>query len=546
MLKHPPTAQLAQCRVMHSEHSNGSEWPHRRERRQAAAARDVGRLEARLVSIEASMRELGAQVGTAFGLMKVQPAAVHVPPGFDSARPADEVGEVRRRLEKVELLLFRTSLLEWHALDKEIVALLPMLVPATPQKEEGEGEGETTVLTAASCGRKLQRQDDSWASTIASATDFGVVKAEVKQVAETEFFNLAQDDDCVTSEEVEEDVESEASVESIDAEYGVGSADTVHEGVKIVEIDIEGEVLGEGATAGLEVGACICDEVDGCVAVVEDTEAVLGALLYPKKIKVGRHGTIDVSGKRRYTPDHDEKVKDQDGDSEVLSTLGVEIVDDGGPLDVLECGEVEGARDAIGPVVEDVSATAGHEGEADAPVLCEGDSVAIVTEAMFGASLNPMTGMAGRHASGDDAGLSSSTSCDGPEMKELGGEADGFTRDSSTAQQALRAVGKPNRAQRARRQAAQDAEGDALRDDADTVMRRSAQLLQRGGGDAARLRCLRNLIAAQVALARKADRALLAAKSEADTACARAALADCERAIRVSVDKLCVQVAAGA
>ena len=512
------------------------------------------------------MRELGAQVGTAFGLMKVQPAAVHVPPGFDSARPADEVGEVRRRLEKVELLLFRTSLLEWHALDKEIVALLPMLVPATPQrpplkcekKEEGEGEGETTVLTANSCGRKLQRQDDSWASTIASAIDFGVVKAEVKQVAKTEFFNLAQDDDGVTSEEVEEDVESAASVESIDAEnptgdalasdaeYGAGSADTVHEGVKIVEIDIEGEVLGEGATAGLEAGACIYDEVDGCVAVVEDTEAVLGALLYPKKIKEGRHGTIDVAGERPFTPDHGEQVRDQDGDSEVLRTLGVVIVDDGGPLDVLERGEVEGARDAIGPVVEDVSATAGHEGEADAPVLCEGDSVAIVTEAMFGASLNPMTGMAGRHASGDDAGLSSSTSCDGPAMKELGGEADDFTRDSSTAQQALRAVGKPNRAQRARRQAAQDAEGDALRDDADTVMRRSAQLLQRGGGDAARLRCLRNLIAAQVALARKADRALSAAKSEADTARARAALADCERAIRVSVDKLCVQVAAGA
>ena len=143
--------------------------------------------------------------------------------------------------------------------------------------------------------------------------------------------------------------------------------------------------------------------------------------------------------------------------------------------------------------------------------------------------------------------MSPSTSCgSSPERKERGGEPDGSTRDSSTAQQARRAVGKPNRAQRARRQAAQDAEGDALRVDVDTVMRRSAQLLQRGGGDAARLRCLRDLLAAQVALAREADRALLAAKSEADTARARAALADCERAIRVLVDKLCVQVAAGA
>ena len=208
---------------MHSEHSNGSEWAHRRGRRLAAAARDEGRLDARLVSIEAALRELGAQVGATFDLMKTLPDAVHVPPGLESARQDVEVGEVRRRLEKVEILLFRTSLLEWRALDNEIVALLPKLVAAPPRVgpplkcEMKEGEGESTGLTAASCGRKLQRQDDSWASTIASAADVDVdvVQGKVKQVAATAFFTLARDD--------EEVVGSAASIESVDAECPVGS-----------------------------------------------------------------------------------------------------------------------------------------------------------------------------------------------------------------------------------------------------------------------------------------------------------------------------------
>ena len=76
-------------------------------------------------------------------------------------------------------------------------------------------------------------------------------------------------------------------------------------------------------------------------------------------------------------------------------------------------------------------------------------------------------------------------------------------------------------------------------------MRSSSLLLQHGRCDAARLRVLRDVVVAQVTLAKQADKACEAARSEADAERGRAALAACESELRGTVNLLSAVVAAG-
>jgi len=101
-------------------------WPGRRERRQAAVARDNEKINIRLVQLEESMKAMTA---------KIDKLLLHQCPssGIDVSNLAD-------RIDKIEFLLVRTSVSQFKELDRDILQMLPKCIPTTADSPQPESE----------------------------------------------------------------------------------------------------------------------------------------------------------------------------------------------------------------------------------------------------------------------------------------------------------------------------------------------------------------------------------------------------------------------
>ena len=128
----PFYAQLAQSMhtagtVMASSVQNGgvctSVWSARHAKRHAAVTRDMENICHRLDSIESSIAMLSAK----FDSMYVDGTNTQVPTVGDCV----ETSSFSQRLDRLEILLFRTSVEDFSTIDKEIAQLMPRVLPAT-------------------------------------------------------------------------------------------------------------------------------------------------------------------------------------------------------------------------------------------------------------------------------------------------------------------------------------------------------------------------------------------------------------------------------
>ena len=122
---------------MYSEHSNDctapSLWPVRRARRQLASARDFGQIEARMTKMEETITCLMLKFDE--HIANTHRSVLECGDDYHSG-----VAAAAARLDRLECLLFRTSMVNFQLLDQELAGILPLCEKTPPGLDEAEKE----------------------------------------------------------------------------------------------------------------------------------------------------------------------------------------------------------------------------------------------------------------------------------------------------------------------------------------------------------------------------------------------------------------------
>jgi hypothetical protein len=100
-----------------------SAWPVRNERRQAAVSRDMNKVEARLLRIESSLELISGKLRDVCNIIQND-----MPTSKQLMAPMETCDPLESRIDKLELLLLRTSLEDFRTLDRDIIKFMPRIV----------------------------------------------------------------------------------------------------------------------------------------------------------------------------------------------------------------------------------------------------------------------------------------------------------------------------------------------------------------------------------------------------------------------------------
>ena len=114
-----------------------SMWPTRQRRRDAAIARDRARVEARFADLEKSVANIDAKIDRLLARTTCPPPGL--PLVHDRNHDIDDIGT---RLDRLEILLFRTSLPDFHMLDEKMTNMMAEVKPDCAVEPEAENTPE--------------------------------------------------------------------------------------------------------------------------------------------------------------------------------------------------------------------------------------------------------------------------------------------------------------------------------------------------------------------------------------------------------------------
>ena len=136
-----------------SEHSmdpalreSSSSWSIRQVRRQAAIARDRTHVEQRFDALEKNVTLMSGKIDEVLRLMVSSPPGLAAQSYDDTSESSNLVNDLAGRVQRMELLLLRTSLKDFDTLDRETSKMLPTSVPSvTLEKLMVQEELETEM-----------------------------------------------------------------------------------------------------------------------------------------------------------------------------------------------------------------------------------------------------------------------------------------------------------------------------------------------------------------------------------------------------------------